>query len=55
MSELTNEKFGTIVFNGKIYNLDTMSAEELEEMSKNVEVDLNAKNDQLDRFLKIKK
>ncbi len=55
MSDFTKEKFGTIVFNGKIYNIDNMSAEELEELTKNVEVELNEKNKQLDRFLKIKK
>lgn len=32
MADSTNEKMGTVIIEGKIYNLDTMSSEELEKL-----------------------
>lgn len=53
MENATNDKLGTLVIDGKIYNLDTMTPEELESLEQNLRNQLEEKRDNINKLLKI--
>lgn len=54
MTDNTNEKMGTIILNGKIYNLDSMSPEELSELEEEVKEQVENKKNEIKKMLNIK-
>lgn len=40
MGDFTKEKFGTVVYDGKVFDLDNMTSDEVNELQKKVEIEL---------------
>lgn len=53
MADNTNEKMGTIILDGKIYNLDAMSPEELSELEERVKKEIESKKNEIKGMLNI--
>ncbi len=53
MESTGNDKLGTLMIDGKIYNLDTMSIEELDGLEQNLRNQLDTKREEINKLLKI--
>ena len=52
MENNTEEKFGTIILGGRIYNIDSMTAKELEELEKTVKQQIEDKKAEIEKYIK---
>lgn len=53
MENTANDKFGTMIIDGKIYNLESMSINELDELEQNLRNQIDNKRKEINKFLNI--